>query len=44
MIYIRERANDKKTKAQNIKKNIFEEIKSKVSKAAQEKKNSSPLR
>jgi hypothetical protein len=45
MIYMRERANEKKPKVQNtFKKNIIEELKNKMSRVANEKKSGSPLR
>jgi hypothetical protein len=45
MIYMRDKAQDKKSKIQNsFKKNVIDELKNRLSQNAQEKKNRSPLR
>lgn len=44
MIYMRDKAHDKKPKVQNtFKKNVIDELKSRLSQNVQEKKNRSPL-
>jgi len=44
MIYMREKAHDKKPKVQNtFKKNVIDELKSRLCQNVQEKKTRSPL-